>query len=93
VNGQLQNKTSKITTQHLLDQALKALKADIPVLITGETGTGKDHFAQQLHQKLDVIYLLFRLIAVQYQIICLKQNYLVMKAALSQVLNGKAKKV
>lgn len=54
VNGQLQNKTSKITTQHLLDQALKALKADIPVLITGETGTGKDHFAQQLHQKLDV---------------------------------------
>ena len=42
-----------ITALHSLDQALKALKADIPVLITGETGTGKDHFAQQLHQKLD----------------------------------------
>ena len=42
-----------ITALYSLDQALKALKADIPVLITGETGTGKDHFAQQLHQKLD----------------------------------------
>ncbi|ESK53451.1 hypothetical protein F990_03357 [Acinetobacter tjernbergiae DSM 14971 = CIP 107465] len=45
--------TEKIAVQPVLDQALKALKADIPVLITGETGTGKDHFAQQLHQKLD----------------------------------------
>lgn len=42
-----------IKTHQVLDQALKALQADIPVLITGETGTGKDHFAQQLHQRLD----------------------------------------
>jgi transcriptional regulator of acetoin/glycerol metabolism len=45
--------TKQIAMQQVLDQALRALKADIPVLITGETGTGKDHFAQQLHQKLD----------------------------------------
>ena len=45
--------TKQIAMQQMLDQALRALKADIPVLITGETGTGKDHFAQQLHQKLD----------------------------------------
>ena len=43
----------QIAANPILDQALKALKADIPVLITGETGTGKDHFAQQLHQQLD----------------------------------------
>ena len=40
----------QIAANPILDQALKALTADIPVLITGETGTGKDHFAQQLHQ-------------------------------------------
>ena len=43
----------QIAANPILDQALKALTADIPVLITGETGTGKDHFAQQLHQQLD----------------------------------------
>ncbi|WP_343568421.1 sigma 54-interacting transcriptional regulator [Acinetobacter sp.] len=43
----------KIKTHQVLDQALKALQADIPVLITGETGTGKDHFAQKLHQRFD----------------------------------------
>lgn len=43
----------QIAANPIWDQALKALKADIPVLITGETGTGKDHFAQQLHQQLD----------------------------------------
>ncbi|CAM4101637.1 Sigma-54 factor interaction domain-containing protein [Acinetobacter pragensis] len=53
LHGMISKQTKKITAQHELDQALKALKADIPVLITGETGTGKDHFAQQLHQKLD----------------------------------------
>lgn len=47
------NQAQTITVPHSLDQALKALKADIPILITGETGTGKDHFAQHLHQKLD----------------------------------------
>lgn len=52
VNIPNQNKT--ISIPDLLDQTLKALKAEIPVLITGETGTGKDHFAQNLHQKLDV---------------------------------------
>lgn len=46
-------KNPKQIANLILDQALKALKADIPVLITGETGTGKDHFAQQLHQQLD----------------------------------------
>jgi len=43
----------KNVPDQMLDQALKALQADIPVLITGETGTGKDHFAQQLHRRLD----------------------------------------
>ncbi|WP_024304628.1 sigma-54-dependent Fis family transcriptional regulator [Pseudogulbenkiania sp. MAI-1] len=33
----------------LLSQALKLLEADIPVLVLGETGTGKDRFAQALH--------------------------------------------
>ena len=47
------NARSNLGTHTVLDQALKALKADIPVLITGETGTGKDHFAQQLHQQLN----------------------------------------
>lgn len=45
------NNIPKVNTK--LDQALKALQAEIPVLITGETGTGKDHFAQQLHKKLN----------------------------------------
>lgn len=50
---------SKTKNQHLqvknnqIDQAFKALQADIPVLITGETGTGKDHFAQSLHKRLN----------------------------------------
>lgn len=47
------NSRSNLGTHTVLDQALKALKADIPVLITGETGTGKDHFAQQLHRQLN----------------------------------------
>ena len=47
------NYSKQAMSNNNLDQALKALKADIPVLITGETGTGKDHFAQQLHQLLD----------------------------------------
>ncbi|SMF51416.1 sigma-54-dependent Fis family transcriptional regulator [Pseudogulbenkiania subflava] len=33
----------------LLPQALKLLEADIPVLVLGETGTGKDRFARALH--------------------------------------------
>lgn len=46
--------TSKqISTSTDIDKAFKALQADIPVLITGETGTGKDYFAQKLHQKLN----------------------------------------
>ena len=53
LHGVVQKQTKQIAVKPVLDQALKALKADIPVLITGETGTGKDHFAQQLHQKLD----------------------------------------
>ena len=52
--GGCRMKQAKSRHSICLIQALKALKADIPVLITGETGTGKDHFAQQLHQKLDV---------------------------------------
>lgn len=43
----------KDTTNQFTTRALKALAANIPVLITGETGTGKDHFAQQLHQDLN----------------------------------------
>ncbi|MEO9300783.1 MULTISPECIES: sigma-54-dependent Fis family transcriptional regulator [Acinetobacter] len=49
VSKQIQNPTAHLN----IHQALKALQADIPVLITGETGTGKDHFAQELHQKLN----------------------------------------
>lgn len=43
----------QIQTSTDVDKAFKALQADIPILITGETGTGKDYFAQNLHQKLN----------------------------------------
>ncbi|WP_043148591.1 sigma 54-interacting transcriptional regulator, partial [Pseudogulbenkiania ferrooxidans] len=33
----------------LFSTALKLLEADIPVLILGETGTGKDRLARALH--------------------------------------------
>ncbi|WP_252346174.1 sigma-54-dependent Fis family transcriptional regulator [Paludibacterium sp. B53371] len=35
----------------LMQTALKLLQADIPVLILGETGTGKDKFARALHEQ------------------------------------------
>ncbi len=34
----------------LLATAIKLLEADIPVLLLGETGSGKDQFARRLHQ-------------------------------------------
>ena len=48
-----QSTHKQIQTSTDIDKAFKALQADIPVLITGETGTGKDYFAQNLHQKLN----------------------------------------
>ncbi len=33
--------------------AVKACKADIPIMITGETGTGKEVFAKALHDTID----------------------------------------
>lgn len=33
--------------------AVKAVKADIPIMITGETGTGKEVFARALHDTID----------------------------------------
>jgi sigma-54 dependent transcriptional regulator, acetoin dehydrogenase operon transcriptional activator AcoR len=36
-------------TQHLLDKACRVLDADIAVLISGETGAGKEVFARRLH--------------------------------------------
>ncbi|HEY4066354.1 MAG TPA: sigma-54-dependent Fis family transcriptional regulator [Burkholderiaceae bacterium] len=35
--------------QPLLDRALRVLHAGVPVLVTGETGTGKEVFARRLH--------------------------------------------
>ncbi|EOY9136600.1 TPA: AAA family ATPase, partial [Acinetobacter baumannii] len=34
-----------------VNTAVKALLADIPVLITGETGTGKDYVTRQIHER------------------------------------------
>lgn len=42
---------SAILQQQQLQQAVKAIQANIPILITGETGTGKEHFAQQIRQQ------------------------------------------
>ncbi len=36
--------------QHQLQRALRVLDADIPVLISGESGVGKEVFARQLHR-------------------------------------------
>ncbi|WP_404405489.1 sigma-54-dependent Fis family transcriptional regulator [Pelagibacterium halotolerans] len=36
-------------TRAALDKAIKLVNADIPLLVTGETGTGKELFARQVH--------------------------------------------
>lgn len=43
-----QKKTAKVENNEL-QKCMRAIQADIPILITGETGTGKEFLAQQIH--------------------------------------------
>lgn len=44
-----QKKPNK-TTDLKLQKCIRAIQANIPILITGETGTGKEYLAQQIHE-------------------------------------------
>ncbi|MBJ8505741.1 sigma-54-dependent Fis family transcriptional regulator [Acinetobacter seifertii] len=44
--------SQSLTKNQQVNTAVKALLSNIPVLITGETGTGKDYIARQIHEQI-----------------------------------------
>ena len=76
--------------EHLVSLAKKAAPSDYTILITGETGTGKEMFAQAIHGKT---VLSLQLTARRFRKVCWKVSCSGMRKAPSPVRSGEERSV